>query len=150
MVEEGRDGRKKKERKKKGGGFLFFYRGKSKKKKASAPRVRVQKKEKLAGFGLDTKNPQVSKPPGSVSSAIRTRHDLWTCLSLYLVVDVRIRRAQVGVRLFVCDSSGPQCDDISYLRRQKKQTIDQKAIKTFMKKSGQRPIKGNWADVLKV
>lgn len=108
MVEEERDGRKKKERKKKGGGFLFFYRGKSKKKKASAPRVRVQKKEKLAGFGLDTKNPQVSKPPGSVSSAIRTRHDLWTCLSLYLVVDVRIRRAQVGVRLFVCDSSGPK------------------------------------------
>ena len=37
---------------------------------------------KLAGSTLDTKNPQAWNPPVSVSSAIRTRHDLKTALRL--------------------------------------------------------------------
>jgi hypothetical protein len=44
--------------------------------------------EKLAGFALDTKNPQVYKPGGSVFSSIRARHDLWTCCGRGLLVSV--------------------------------------------------------------
>jgi hypothetical protein len=76
----------------KGGGFLSCGE-REKEQKAPAPSVYVREfkgieEEKLAGFALDTKNPQVYKPGGSVFSSIRARHDLWTCCGRGLLVSV--------------------------------------------------------------